>query len=179
MKEIHGLKNSLDRLQTELSTVRSENLKLFERMRFVQSFKTGVTQRTARAATDLEIGDETEAKYEKLYEQEKNPFAAFNKKVRASLRIFYIFLIIWIAKTATVQEFEYCRQNYTEYCTIVFRKSKAQKFIVFLCFGSTYFSFLYSLDSHCHTALLNKTPKCMLILKSFPYDTGASHSIER
>ncbi len=72
----------MDRLQTEVATVRSENLKLFERMRFVQSFKTGVTQRNTRATSDLEIGDETEAKYEKIYEQEKNPFAAFHKKVR-------------------------------------------------------------------------------------------------
>lgn len=73
----------LEIARTELNSLRQDNVKLYEKIRYLQSY-TGSTR-----VIDVEkgkghgLGDDLEGKYGKLYEDTVvNPFAIFNRKER-------------------------------------------------------------------------------------------------
>jgi homeobox protein cut-like len=68
--------------QTEADNLRNDNIKLFEKIRFLQSYSTTSSQ-TGKKWADLEAqphSDGVEEKYAKLYEETVNPFVLFNRK---------------------------------------------------------------------------------------------------
>lgn len=69
-----NLRKSIEEMKSEIKTLRSDNLKLYEKIRYVSSYR--------RQGQDLESNkdEEIEEKYSKLYEESVNPFVIFNRK---------------------------------------------------------------------------------------------------
>lgn len=68
-------KNQLQ--QNEMDRIRTDNIKLYEKIKFLQNYSS--SNRGAAAGP----GDDTEARYSAQYEQKLDPFTHFNKKVQA------------------------------------------------------------------------------------------------
>ena len=66
-------KNQLQ--QNEMDRIRTDNIKLYEKIKFLQNYSG--SNRGAAAGP----GDDTEARYSAQYEQKLDPFTHFNKKV--------------------------------------------------------------------------------------------------
>lgn len=79
--ENRKLHSQLGQVQEEIDALRQDNVKLYEKIRYLQSYNT--TRQQDKAGTDLErvSGDEPyEAKYRKMYEDSVNPFLLFNRR---------------------------------------------------------------------------------------------------
>lgn len=80
------LRISRDRCQAltaDLERSKADNIKLYEKMRFVQDYtKDRPISRNKKRGEDLEMGmgGDVESKYKKMYEDDINPFTAFSKK---------------------------------------------------------------------------------------------------
>ncbi|KAG9140503.1 hypothetical protein Leryth_024830 [Lithospermum erythrorhizon] len=85
-EEIRQLKEKIGVLTTELQKTKADNVKLYERMRYVQDYNSEkiISRGSRKYAEDLESGfsSDVESKYKKMYEDDINPFAAFSKKER-------------------------------------------------------------------------------------------------
>jgi len=68
-------KNQLQ--QNEMDRIRTDNIKLYEKIKFLQNYSS--SNRGAAAGP----GDDTEARYSAQYEQKLDPFTHFNKKERS------------------------------------------------------------------------------------------------
>lgn len=83
-EEIRQLKEKIGVLTTELEKAKADNVKLYERMRYVQDYNSEkiVSRGSRKYAEDIESGfsSDVESKYKKMYEEDINPFAAFSKK---------------------------------------------------------------------------------------------------
>lgn len=71
--------------QNEMDRVRSDNVKLYEKIKFLQNYSGGGSSRGPREADDME------ARYSAQYEQKLDPFTHFNKAVSYN-QIYYVFL---------------------------------------------------------------------------------------
>ncbi|XP_019168573.1 PREDICTED: protein CASP-like [Ipomoea nil] len=85
-EEIRQLKEKIGILTTELEKSKADNVKLYEKIRFIQDYNSErvISRGSKKYAEDLESGfsSDVESKYKKLYEDDINPFAAFSKKER-------------------------------------------------------------------------------------------------
>ncbi len=65
--------------QDEIESLRADNVKLYEKMRYLQSY----SQVRRGESKDVETGADgaCEMKYKKIYEDNMNPFVLFNRKV--------------------------------------------------------------------------------------------------
>lgn len=69
--EARHQKQVVTTLRNEIDTVKSDNVKLYEKIKFIQGYKNKPSTRSAEDAMD---------KYSKDYEEQINPFQAFNKQ---------------------------------------------------------------------------------------------------
>lgn len=76
--EARKLRDQLADVQEEISSLRADNLKLYQKIRYLSSYNP----RQGKTAGDPE--DPSELKYRNLYEDSVNPFTLFNRKVRAT-----------------------------------------------------------------------------------------------
>ncbi|XP_019163228.1 PREDICTED: protein CASP-like isoform X3 [Ipomoea nil] len=85
-EEIRQLKEKIGVLTAELEKTKADNVKLYEKIRYVQDYNSErvISRGSKKYAEDLEIGfgSDVESKYKKMYEDDINPFAAFSKKER-------------------------------------------------------------------------------------------------
>jgi len=73
----------LESTSRQLESLRSDNISLFEKIRYLQSYASAQNDRgKVRNSVDIESGhpDELESRYSKLYEETVNPFVIFNRK---------------------------------------------------------------------------------------------------
>ena len=85
--ETHKLKEQLQSHQAESRRLNADNLKLYEKVKFLQSTAAaGHSAGSALAPTPIgqnSIEEQaTEGRYQKLYEEKVNPFAAFHRRER-------------------------------------------------------------------------------------------------
>ena len=76
--EARKLRDQLADVQEEISSLRADNLKLYQKIRYLSSYNP----RQGKTVGDPE--DPSELKYRNLYEDSVNPFTLFNRKVRAT-----------------------------------------------------------------------------------------------
>ncbi|KAM8853865.1 cut-like homeobox 1b isoform 4-T4 [Synchiropus picturatus] len=69
--ENHGLQQTMQALQAELDSLRADNIKLYEKIKFLQSY-------AGRAGGS----DDTVMRYSSQYEERLDPFASFSRKER-------------------------------------------------------------------------------------------------
>eukprot|EP00252_Welwitschia_mirabilis_P002877 TRINITY_DN12898_c0_g1_i1.p1 TRINITY_DN12898_c0_g1~~TRINITY_DN12898_c0_g1_i1.p1 ORF type:complete len:699 (+),score=193.82 TRINITY_DN12898_c0_g1_i1:213-2309(+) len=71
-------------LVAELERCREDNVKLYEKIRYIQDYTKDwpISRGQRKRADDIEsgFGSDIESKYKKIYEDDINPFAAFSKK---------------------------------------------------------------------------------------------------
>ncbi|GAA0159663.1 homeodomain transcription factor [Lithospermum erythrorhizon] len=83
-EEVRQLKEKIGVLTSELEKTKADNVKLYQRMRYVQDYNSEkiISRGSRKYAEDLESGfsSDVESKYKKMYEEDINPFAAFSKK---------------------------------------------------------------------------------------------------
>merc|ERR1712130_8124 len=73
------LHNQVQTLNSELSSLRSDNVKLYQKIQYLESYNSKRSNRS----DDLESGV-VEDKYKPLYEESVNPFSDFNRRERHS-----------------------------------------------------------------------------------------------
>ncbi|XP_078441151.1 protein CASP [Wolffia australiana] len=86
-EEVRQLKEKIGSLNSELEKTKADNVKLYEKIRYVQDYNSVdklVSRGPKRFSEDIEGGSTSdfESKYKKMYEEDINPFAAFSKKER-------------------------------------------------------------------------------------------------
>ncbi|XP_009798773.1 protein CASP [Nicotiana tabacum] len=85
-EEIRQLKEKIGALTSELDKTKADNVKLYEKIRYVQDYNSErvISRGSKKYVEDLESGSssDVESKYKKMYEEDINPFAAFSKKER-------------------------------------------------------------------------------------------------
>lgn len=85
-EEIRQLKEKIGALTSELDKTKADNVKLYEKIRYVQDYNSErvISRGSKKYVEDLESGfsSDVESKYKKIYEDDINPFAAFSKKER-------------------------------------------------------------------------------------------------
>ncbi|CAI6008010.1 unnamed protein product [Closterium sp. NIES-65] len=86
-EELRAERERSSKLATEVERLKADNVKLYERMRYVQDYTSagggGDRPNSSRSRkSDLEAGPaaDVEGKYKKIYEETINPFAAFSTK---------------------------------------------------------------------------------------------------
>ncbi|KAI8968413.1 CASP C terminal-domain-containing protein [Mycotypha africana] len=83
-----SLESTVQDLQTEIQNLRTDNLKLYERLKFVHVWKEGQQQNNTGITVSTTIyhkqpslqADDPSVKYGKLYEESMNPFTQFHRK---------------------------------------------------------------------------------------------------
>jgi len=75
--ELSKVHVQLERAKAETMAMRSDNVKLFEKIKYLQSYAELSKQ---RSPSDIEATGELENRYGSLYEESVNPFNVFNKK---------------------------------------------------------------------------------------------------
>lgn len=78
----------ISELRTEIKTLQADNMKLYEKVRYMQSYRDGgsasVPAMTTSAAPISSGGaNDGISKYSSMYEQSMNPFEAFRGRVRS------------------------------------------------------------------------------------------------
>lgn len=98
------MQQTMQALQTELDSLRADNIKLYEKIKFLQSYPSKVRRRVAASvhsgglashvvafvtslvlvSSALQAGgsDDTVMRYSSQYEERLDPFASFSRKVR-------------------------------------------------------------------------------------------------
>lgn len=84
-QELLALQQKALAQQNEMDRVRSDNVKLFEKIKFLQNYPG------AKGAPPSSL-DDMEARYSAQYEQKLDPFTHFNKKVWCCDR----YSIVWL-----------------------------------------------------------------------------------
>ncbi|KAI8391252.1 CASP C terminal-domain-containing protein [Radiomyces spectabilis] len=105
-EQTRSLEMRLQDMQTEVETVKADNLKLYERLKFVHVWKEEQSKGLVNRSTAVTIdngesasspyrefkkpkspkNDDPTAKYDKLYEESMNPFMQFHRKVNICSR---------------------------------------------------------------------------------------------
>jgi homeobox protein cut-like len=85
MQELRMARDKCQALTVDLERSKADNVKLYEKMRFVQDYsqqKPTKGRSGKKRGEDLESGmtGDVESKYKKMYEDDINPFTAFSKK---------------------------------------------------------------------------------------------------
>ncbi|EKX47927.1 hypothetical protein GUITHDRAFT_106475 [Guillardia theta CCMP2712] len=78
-----ALKKRQTNLEGEIRTLRSDNVKMYEKIKYLESYRPGAAARGNHS--DVEAGIDTfphADKYKALYEESLNPFTVFNQKQR-------------------------------------------------------------------------------------------------
>jgi len=76
------IRHKLETAESQLESLRADNISLFEKIRYLQSY-SAQNDRGKLRTSDIESAnpsDELEARYSKLYEDTVNPFVIFNRK---------------------------------------------------------------------------------------------------
>jgi len=71
--EAHKLRDQLADVQEEIHSLRTDNLKLYQKIRYLSSYNP-------RPGSTVDPEDPSELKYKNLYEDSVNPFTIFNRK---------------------------------------------------------------------------------------------------
>ncbi|PRP81469.1 hypothetical protein PROFUN_10999 [Planoprotostelium fungivorum] len=81
-EETKGLHSKMQQREQEIDTLRTDNVKLYERIRYLQSYSNSSSGANRRGGMiDIEAGKtDLDAKYSPLYEDSVNPFTLFNRK---------------------------------------------------------------------------------------------------
>ncbi|KAH9318263.1 hypothetical protein KI387_020032, partial [Taxus chinensis] len=82
-EDLRQVQEKLKALEAELERSKVDNVKLYEKIRYIQDYTRDLPiSRAKKRADDLESGfsSDIESKYKKIYEDDINPFAAFSKK---------------------------------------------------------------------------------------------------
>eukprot|EP01117_Protostelium_nocturnum_P017902 TRINITY_DN736_c0_g3_i2.p1 TRINITY_DN736_c0_g3~~TRINITY_DN736_c0_g3_i2.p1 ORF type:complete len:406 (+),score=144.12 TRINITY_DN736_c0_g3_i2:870-2087(+) len=84
-EEAKGLYSKMQQKDQEVQSVRDDNIKLYERIRFLQSYPSsnasnGVKSRSTVINVEGEGDKDLDSKYSALYEDSVNPFVLFNRK---------------------------------------------------------------------------------------------------
>jgi len=82
-EELRLARDRCQALAADLERSKADNVKLYEKMRFVQDYtQERPMPRGKKRGEDLEsgTGGEVESRYKKMYEDDINPFTAFSKK---------------------------------------------------------------------------------------------------
>ncbi|KAH7365061.1 hypothetical protein KP509_18G007100 [Ceratopteris richardii] len=83
-EELRILQDKNKALAAELEKYKADNLKLYEKMRYIQDYtqERPFSRGSKKRSEDPEAGfsSDVETKYRKLYEEDINPFTAFSKK---------------------------------------------------------------------------------------------------
>ncbi|GLJ49086.1 hypothetical protein SUGI_1035530 [Cryptomeria japonica] len=82
-EDLRQAQENIKVLEAELEKSKADNVKLYEKIRYIQDYtKDWPISRAKRRADDIESGfsSDIESKYKKIYEDDINPFAAFSKK---------------------------------------------------------------------------------------------------
>ncbi|CAN6479979.1 unnamed protein product [Victoria cruziana] len=83
-EEVRQLKEKIRSLSSELEKTKSDNVKLYGKIRYVQDYtqEKPVSRGSKKRGEDIESGfsSDVELKYKKMYEEDINPFVAFSKK---------------------------------------------------------------------------------------------------
>lgn len=72
-------------LQNEIDKLRSDNVKLYEKIKFLQTYPT-------KGST---MNEDAENRYSMQYEERLDPFSSFSKKVGQNNRNAKIYLMLW------------------------------------------------------------------------------------
>ncbi|OAC99884.1 hypothetical protein MUCCIDRAFT_124237, partial [Mucor lusitanicus CBS 277.49] len=84
-ERVRSLETSLQDARAEVQKLKTDNLNLYERLKFVHVWKEGqqqdkgMTVRQRLVSTAI-LSDDPSDKYGKLYEESMNPFTQFHKK---------------------------------------------------------------------------------------------------
>jgi len=81
-KENKDLQHRMDTTINEMRSMKNDNIKLYEKIKYLQSYGS-ISQGRGIAVADVEANkkdDELDSKYSKLYEDSVNPFLIFNRK---------------------------------------------------------------------------------------------------
>ncbi|CEG76159.1 hypothetical protein RMATCC62417_11093 [Rhizopus microsporus] len=96
-ERLRSLETALQEANMEVSSLKSDNLKLYERLKFVHVWKEGQQERNDSIALNMgsesstipsmrqfkrtKLSDDPADKYSRLYEESMNPFTQFHRKV--------------------------------------------------------------------------------------------------
>jgi homeobox protein cut-like len=93
LQELRKQFESITELRNEIKTLQSDNMKLYEKVRYMQSYRdegsASWSSVTAQANTDL-------GKYRTMYEDSLNPFQAFRGQVSRTARMHDIWHLVQV-----------------------------------------------------------------------------------
>ncbi|BGP56100.1 hypothetical protein JCM8202v2_003711 [Rhodotorula sphaerocarpa] len=82
-EELRRQFNTITELRNEIKTLQADNLKLYEKVRYLQSYRDeGATARAQSGFSNVVRGDEELVRYQNKYEESMNPFEAFRGRER-------------------------------------------------------------------------------------------------
>ncbi|BGP40941.1 hypothetical protein JCM10449v2_004906 [Rhodotorula kratochvilovae] len=83
-EELRRQFNTISELRSEIKTLQTDNLKLYEKVRYLQSYRdeAGMAARQQAGFSHTVRGDEELGKYQNKYEESMNPFEAFRGRER-------------------------------------------------------------------------------------------------
>ncbi|GAA5925884.1 hypothetical protein JCM1841_004029 [Sporobolomyces salmonicolor] len=82
-EELRRQFNTISELRAEIKTLQTDNLKLYEKVRYLQSYRDeGFAARQQAGFSNIVRGDEELGKYQNKYEESMNPFEAFRGRER-------------------------------------------------------------------------------------------------
>ncbi|CEQ41956.1 SPOSA6832_03735 [Sporobolomyces salmonicolor] len=83
LQELRRQFNTISELRAEIKTLQTDNLKLYEKVRYLQSYRDeGFAARQQAGFSNIVRGDEELGKYQNKYEESMNPFEAFRGRER-------------------------------------------------------------------------------------------------
>ncbi|POY71026.1 hypothetical protein BMF94_5952 [Rhodotorula taiwanensis] len=82
-EELRRQFNTISELRNEIKTLQADNLKLYEKVRYLQSYRDdGAVARAQSGFSNVVRGDEELVRYQNKYEESMNPFEAFRGRER-------------------------------------------------------------------------------------------------
>ncbi|KAI5477893.1 Golgi membrane protein [Pseudohyphozyma bogoriensis] len=81
-EELRRQFETISELRTEIKALQTDNLKLYEKVRYLQSYRDDAGSSSSRTAFPTMRGDEELGKYQNKYEESMNPFEAFRGRER-------------------------------------------------------------------------------------------------
>ena len=101
-ERLRSLETALQEANMEVSSLKSDNLKLYERLKFVHVWKEGQRERNDSIALNMSsesstipsmrqfkrtnLSEDPADKYSRLYEESMNPFTQFHRKVTKHIK---------------------------------------------------------------------------------------------
>lgn len=84
-QELRRQFNTISELRSEIKTLQADNLKLYEKVRYLQSYRDENSAVKQQAGfSNVVRGDEELVRYQNKYEESMNPFEAFRGRVGPS-----------------------------------------------------------------------------------------------